>query len=434
MLQVKMMRWVFAMLVVWASLGARADLVIEITQGVRGALPMAVVPFSNKSGQALTEDVAQIVADDLQRSGDFEPLSKSSMLSLPGKGEDIYFRDWSILGQRYVLVGTITYDAASQTYKTQYELYDVQSQQRLLGKVIAGRSSQLRDMAHAIADAVYEALTGTPGVFSTKIAYVTLEQSKNKTLYKLEVADADGRRSREMFKSSMPVISPAWSPDAKKLAYVSFESGRPAVFIQDYASGVRTLVSSYTGLNSAPAWSPDGGNLAMTLSRDGNPEIYVLDMRTNNLRRLTDHWAIDTEPAFSPDGHSIVFTSDRGGGPQVYLMDVNGGSPRRLTFEGRYNARPRFSLDGKTIYYVHQHSGFNVAALNMDSGQTQILTETEMDESPSVAPNGSMIIYATQRQGKGVLAVVGINSGSKYTLPAQFGDVREPAWSPYIKR
>ncbi len=428
------LRWFISFILLCANLMAKADLVIEITKGVRGAFPIAVVPFSNKSGQALSEDIAEIVADDLQRSGDFEPLSRSSMLSLPGKGEDIYFRDWSILGQRNLLVGTINYDASTQSYKVQYELYDVQAQQRILGKVVAGRQDQLRDIAHAIADAVYEALTGIQGVFSTKIAYVTLEQSKSKTLYALEVADADGRRSKLIFKSPMPVVSPAWSPDGKRLAYVSFESGRPAIYVQDVVSGVRTLISSHSGLNSAPSWSPDGGKLVMTLSKDGNAEIYTMDMRTNSLKRLTDHWAIDTEASWSPDGESIVFTSDRGGGPQVYMMDTNGGTPRRLTFEGRYNARPRFSLDGKTIYYVHQRSGFNVAALDMESGQSRILTESEMDESPSVAPNGSMIIYATQRQGKGVLAVVGVNSGSKYTLPAQFGDVREPAWSPYIKK
>ncbi|OZG72113.1 Tol-Pal system beta propeller repeat protein TolB [Hahella sp. CCB-MM4] len=421
-------------LVLLLSLGVRADLVIEIDEGIRGALPVAVVPFSNKSGQPLSEDIAQIVGDDLQRSGDFQLLSRASMLSLPGKGEDIYFRDWSILGQRNLLVGTINYDAPSKSYKVQYELYDVQTQQRILGKVVGGRQDQMRDIGHSIADAVYEALTGIQGVFSTKIAYVTLEQSKSKTLYTLEVADADGRRSKLIFKSPMPIVSPAWSPDGKRLAYASFESGKPAIYIQDVASGVRTLISSYIGLNSAPSWSPDGGKLAMTLSRDGNAEVYVMDMRSNSLKRLTDHWAIDTEPSWSPDGQSIVFTSDRGGGPQVYMMSSNGGTPRRLTFEGRYNARPRFSLDGKTIYYVHQRSGFNVAALDMESGQSRILTETEMDESPSVAPNGSMIIYATQRQGKGVLAVVGVNSGSKYTLPAQFGDVREPAWSPYIKK
>ena len=361
------------------SLPSYADLVIEITKGVKAALPIAVVPFSNNTGRALPEDIAQIVGDDLLRSGNFEPLPRSRMLSLPSTGEDIYFRDWSILGQRSLLVGTISFDTLTQEYKVQYELYDVQSQLPLTGKVLGGSQSKLRDIAHSIADDIYEILTGDRGVFSTQIAYVTLEKKNNSTLYTLEVADSDGRRSRRMFRSKMPIISPAWSPDGKKLAYVSFESGKPAIFIQDKASGVRTQISNSTGLNSAPAWSPDGNKMAMTLSKDGNAEVYVLNLQSSNLQRLTNHWAIDTEPSWSPNGNNIVFTSDRGGGPQVYLMPAIGGKPQRLTFEGTYNARPRFSLDGKSIYYVHQRSGFNLAALDLESGQNTILTETEMD-------------------------------------------------------
>lgn len=420
------------LLISLAPMWSRADLVIEITKGVKAALPISVVPFANVTGQALGEDVASIVSEDLLRSGDFAPLPRARMLSLPSSGDQVYFRDWSILGQRNLLIGKITFDAATGLYKTQYELYDVQSQTRLVGKVLTGKKTQLRDMAHAIADTVYETLTGEPGVFSTQIAYVTLEQSGNNVQYKLEVADADGQRSKLIFRSDMPIMSPSWSPDGKKLAYVSFESGRPAIFIQDKLTGVRTLIANYSGLNSAPAWSPDGTRLAVTLSKDGNAEIYILDLGLSDLRRLTNHWAIDTEPSWSPDGKNIVFTSDRGGGPQVYMMDSTKGQARRLTFEGVYNARPRFSLDGKSIYYVHQHRGFNLASLDLETGLNTILTETDMDESPSVAPNGSMIIYATQKQGKGVLAVVGINSGSKYTLPARFGDVREPAWSPFL--
>ncbi|AZZ91200.1 Tol-Pal system protein TolB [Hahella sp. KA22] len=430
-----MKKHIFFTLVLLISGLARADLVIEIDKGSRAAIPVAVVPFANESGQPLAEDIGQIVTEDLKRSGDIEPLDRTKMLSIPSKAEEIYFRDWGLLGQRYLLVGGVQYDAPSQVYKVRYELYNVQSQQRVIGKIISGKSEQLRDLGHAIADAVYEAVTGIRGVFSTRIAYVTLEKSGSKNIYKLEVADADGRRSKLVYKSAMPIISPAWSPDGKKLAYVSFESQRPAIYVQDVASGVRTQVTSYKGLNSAPTWSPDGSKLAVTLSKDGNAELYVLDLRNNSLKRLTNHWAIDTEASWSPDGRTIAFTSDRGGGPQIYLMDASGGSPRRLTFEGRYNSRPRFSVDGKKVYYVHQRDGsFNVASLDLESGQDQILTQTEMDESPSVAPNGSMIIYATQKNGKGVLAVVGVNSGSKYTLPAQFGDVREPAWSPYISR
>jgi TolB protein len=417
------------------GLAARADLVIEITQGVRSALPIAVVPFGNQTGSNVTEDIARIIAENLQRTGDLNPLTRENMLSLPTRAEEVFFRDWSVLGQRYLVVGTVNRDPGSSVYKVRYELFDVQSQKRLLGKEVVGTEAQLRDIAHSISDIVYEMLTGIPGVFATRIAYVTLEGIGKGAQYKLEVADADGRRSRLIFRSPQPIISPAWAPSATKLAYVSFESGRPAIYIQDVESGLRTRVAAFPGINSAPGWSPDGNKLAMTLSKDGNPEIYVLDLRSSQLTRLTNHWAIDTEPTWSPDGNSIVFTSDRGGGPQVYQMKSGGGVPQRLTFEGKYNARPRYSLDGKAMYFVHQLGGnFHLAKLDLETSTTTILTETGMDESPSVAPNGSMVIYATRVQGKGILAVVGVNSGSKYSLPALSGDVREPAWSPYIKR
>ncbi len=430
--------WRRALLVVllgWLSLGARADLVIEISQGVRSALPIAIVPFGNQTGASLPEDLARIIAENLQRTGDLSPLTRENMLSLPSRAEEVFFRDWSVLGQRYLVIGSVHRDPGSSIYKVRYELFDVQSQKRLLGKEVSGTEAQLRDIAHSISDLVYETLTGIPGVFATRIAYVTLEGSGSKTQYKLEVADADGRRSRLIFRSPQPIISPAWAPTATKLAYVSFESGRPAIYIQDVESGLRTRVASYQGINSAPNWSPDGNRLAMTLSRDGNPEIYVLDLRNSQLTRLTNHWSIDTEASWSPDGQNIVFTSDRGGGPQVYRMKATGGVPQRLTFEGKYNARPRYSLDGKAVYFVHQLGGnFHLAKLDLDSSAMTILTETGMDESPSVAPNGAMVIYATRVQGKGILAVVGVSSGSKYSLPALSGDVREPAWSPYIRR
>lgn len=426
---------VIALVGIWMSARVHADLVIEITQGVRSAIPVAVVPFGNQVGTNLPEDIAQIISENLQRTGDLKPLTRENMLSLPTRGEDVFFRDWNVLGQRYLLVGSVNRDPGSTIYRVRYELFDVQSQKRLIGKEVAGTEGQLRDIAHSISDIVYEMLTGIPGVFATRIAYVTLEGTGTKVQYKLEVADADGRRSRLIFRSSQPIISPAWAPTATKLAYVSFESGRPAIYVQDVETGLRTKVASYSGINSAPNWSPDGTRLAMTLSKDGNPEIYVLDLKTTKLTRLTNHWAIDTEPSWSPDGQTIVFTSDRGGGPQIYRMSAGGGVPQRVTFEGKYNARARYSMDGKAIYFVHQlGSRFSLAKLDLENATTSILTETGMDESPSVAPNGAMVIYATQVRGKGILAVVGVNSGSKFSLPALSGDVREPAWSPYIKR
>ncbi|WP_416399304.1 Tol-Pal system beta propeller repeat protein TolB [Allohahella sp. A8] len=415
------------------SAAARADLVIEITQGVKGAVPIAVVPFANETNGNLPQDPSEIITEDLRRSGDFAPLGKQNFLSLPSKGEDIFFRDWSLLGQRYLVVGALSKGDEADTLKLRYELHDVTSRKRILGRVVTGKESALRDMAHSAADAIYEALTGTKGVFSTKIAYVVLEGSNKKPIYSLEVADADGQRSKVVYKSPSPVLSPAWSPDGKKLAYVSYETGRPAIFIQDINSGVRTKTAAYQGINSAPAWSPDGRQLAMTLSKDGNPEIYTLDLGSGDLKRITNNWGIDTEANWSPDGKSLVFTSDRGGSPQIYKTDISGGGETRLTFDGRYNARPRYSMDGKSLFFVHQREGvFNVARMDLETRELDVLSGTRMDESPSVAPNGNMVIYATKDNDRGMLAVVGVTTGARYVLPSREGDVREPAWSPFL--
>ncbi|WP_369601655.1 Tol-Pal system beta propeller repeat protein TolB [Hahella sp. SMD15-11] len=426
---------IFGLLMLVQTMMARADLVIEITQGVDSALPIAIVPFRVLSEQSPTEDLAGIISDDLLRTGEFAPLPTERMLSLPAVGKDIYFREWRLLGQRYIVVGQVRVSPADQQVELTYELYDVSSQQRVLGERIAAPLNQQRRLAHRVADAVYEALTGVRGVFSTRIAYVLLRNTSKGVRYVLEVADADGRNARVIAESAQPIISPSWSPDGRQIAYVSFERRRrPAIFIQDVRTGARRQIQQFEGLNSAPAWSPDGRKLALTLSKDGNAEIYILDLTTNRLRRLTNHWAIDTEPSWSPDGRSLVFTSDRGGGPQIYQISAEGGAPVRLTFEGRYNARPRFSDDGLKVYYVHQRDGaFHVAALDLGTRETTVLSDTGMDESPSVAPNGKMVIYATQRKGKGVLAVVSVVTGSRYLLPSQDGDVREPAWSPWLK-
>lgn len=412
-----------------------AELTIIVTQGADSAIPIAIVPFANKGTNAIPEDIQKIVADDLQRSGEFEPLATNRMLSLPSRAQEIYYRDWSLLKQNYVLIGQVEHSNYSKSYKITYELYDVNQQQRVVGEVVSGGENSLRDLAHHISDAIYEAVTGIRGAFSTKIAYITLQSGlKGESEYRLQVADADGRRSFTLLKTSEPIISPAWSPDGKKLAYVSFESGRPAIYTHVIATGKRELVSAYKGINGAPAWSPDGKSLALTLSKEGNAEIYRLDLAKKELTRYTRHYAIDTEASWSPDGRQVVFTSDRSGSPQVYRMNITDLQPERLTFDGRYNARPRFSEDGKSIFYVHQANGsFNIATMSLENGNQQTLTETPLDESPSLAPNDRMLIYATQRGRKGVLAVVSVDGRAKYFLPSEFGDVREPAWSPFLK-
>ncbi len=414
---------------------AQAELVIEITQGSREAIPIAVVPFANRTGAALPEDVGRIVADDLERTGQFTPLDQGKMLSLPSSANEVFVRDWRLLGQRYLLIGSLEAAGAGQ-FKVRYELYDVNSSQRILGEVVTGSQNSLRDLAHHVSDAVYEELTGLKGVFSTKIAYVTLQNlGKGAARYQLEIADADGRRSNVILKSDQPIMSPSWSPDGRRLAYVSFEGKRPAIYIQEvFGTGRRSKLTGFPGLNSAPSWSPDGRRIAMTLSKDGNAEIYVMDVQSKSLQRITNHWAIDTEPAWSPDGSSLVFTSDRGGGPQIYKVDMaNPGNETRLTFEGKYNSRPRFSPDGKTLYFVHQRAGdFRLASLDLQSRQMDILSDTGLDESPSVAPNGSMLIYGTKKGNQGVLAVVAVETGAKYLLPSRAGEVREPSWSPFL--
>lgn len=413
------------------AMPVRAELLIRITEGVDSAIPLAVVPFTKTGNFPAGDDVSQIIRDDLSMSGEFKSLSPERMLSLPSRGDDVYYRDWKLLGQRYLLVGELKQEG--NRISARYELFDVSREQRLLGETASSSLSDVRGLAHHISDKIYEAITGEPGAFSTRLAYVTLETGGSKRIYKLQISDVDGKRAHVRLESDQPILSPAWSPDGKSLAYVSFEGGRPAVYVHELSSGKRTKVASFPGLNSAPDWSPDGRSLLLTLSKDGNAEIYKMDMASKSLKRLTNHWSIDTEANWDAQGRGFVFISDRSGGPQVYYTKTEGADPKRLTFGSRYNARPRFSPDGKYLYYVHQREGaFHIARMNIETGDETILTRTDLDESPSVSPNGRMLIYATQQKGKSVLTVISADGGANYTLPAAIGDVREPAWSPFL--
>ncbi len=416
------------------SVFARAELMIEITQGMDNPTPIAIVPFAGARG--LPENVSKIVSDDLLRSGFFRPVPPSDMLSLPQREQDIFYRDWRVLGTEFLVIGNIQRGRSTANpdqFVLEFALYDVFGQRRVLRQVLTGGEKELRDMAHAISDAVYEAITGIRGAFSTKILYIEDMNKPGSARYRLVVADADGARPKVIFTSSEPLLSPSWSSDMKQVAYVSFETSRPAIFRHNLVTGVREQLTDFQGLNGAPAWSPDNSKLALVLSKDGDPEIYTLEIATRKLTRITRHFAIDTEPNWTADGKGLIFTSNRGGNPQIYQIGLESGRIERLTFEGDYNARPRVSPDGKSLVMVHRYKGvFHIAWQDIASGDMRILTETWLDESPSIAPNGAMLLYATQYKGKGVLAAVSMDAGVKFKLPSKQGDVREPAWSPFI--
>jgi TolB protein len=315
-------------------------------------------------------------------------------------------------------------------YEVRFRLFDVVKQAQLGGVAYTLTPAQVRATAHRIADYVYEKLTGEKGVFSTRIAYVV----KRGTRFELQIADADGAGEETALASFEPIISPAWSPDGKRLAYVSFENKKPVVYVHSLLDGKRHVAANFKGSNSAPAWSPDGSKLAVALSRDGGSQLFLINADGSGLQRLSNSSGIDTEPVFSPDGSSIYFTSDRGGSPQIYRMPARGGEPQRVTFEGSYNVSPRISRDGKNLAYITRNGGkFQVALLDLASRQVLTLTDSDKDESPSFAPNGRMILLATVIGGRGVLSAVSSDGRVKQRLSVAAGDVREPAWGPFIQ-
>lgn len=419
------------------AMPAAAILTIEITQGVDSGLPIAIVPFGVNGRTPPPQDVASIVQADLARSGRFLPLDPKTFVSQPSRESQVIYKEWRIVKAEALVIGTIQPVGQGQ-WQVEFRLYDVFKEKQLAGYVYTVPGDRLRAAAHQISDIIYEKLTGEPGVFSTRIAYVTRERVGRGYGYKLQIADADGYDPVTVLPSrgvlNEPIMSPAWSPDGTRLAYVSFEKRRPVLYIQNVIHGGRALVAEFNGINSAPAWSPDGTRLALTLSRDGNPEIYVLRLSDNSLTRLTHDPAIDTEPSWSPDGQSIVFTSDRSGKPQIYRMRADGSGVERLTFEGEYNARASYSPDGKMLTLVSGAAGrYHAALYQISAAVLQVLTDTPLDESPSFAPNGRMILYATERNGRGVLATVSSDGRVRQVLKLQEGDVREPAWSPFSR-
>jgi TolB protein len=410
---------------------ANAQLVIEITRGQENAVPIAVVPFGWESANAAPFDVAEVVAADLQRSGRFAPLDRKDMIDRPTAGDQIRFQDWRYLKSDFIVVGKLTPNGADR-YTAQFELFNVLNGQRLTGQSVTATTASMRAMSHRIADIIFEQLTGVRGAFSTRIAFVSAEGTAPKQQYTLIVADADGENQQKIANSSEPIMSPAWSPDGQNLAYVSFESKASAIYVQTLKTGERSRVSARAGINGAPSWSPDGGTLALTLSRkDG--DVYTLKLSSQTLTRMTFDPGIDTEPTWSSDGRKLYFMSDRAGGPQIYEVDVEQPNrATRVTFDGTYNARPRLSPDGKQLAVVHLDNGnFRIAIFDLQTKGMQVLSPGRQDESPSFAPNGATLIYATQDRGRGVLATVSVDGRVQQKLAASTGDVREPVWSPF---
>ncbi len=407
---------------------------IDIVGGNAAALPIAVVPMPYQgSATAPQTDIADVVAADLARSGQFRTLTGSGLgAQRPTRGSEIDFGFFQQAKQSYIVVGRVL-DSADGGYRVEYELYDI-AKNRMLAFALTARANAMRDVAHQIADAIYEKITGVRGAFWTRIAYVVQTGVGKGAQYALYVADADGYNPQTVVRSDKPLMSPAWSPDGRKLAYVSFERGNSSIVLQDIATGARETVASFKGINGAPSFSPDGRRLAMALSKSGNLEIYVMDLGSRALTQVTNQFGIDTEPTWSADGSRLYFTSDRGGRPQIYQVASSGGSATRVSFQGSYNARPTVSFDGKKIA-VAQGAGntYRIALMDSSLGSARwsMLSPGSQDESPSFAPNAAMVLYAASEGGRGVLYAVSADARVRQRLVVSGGDVREPAWGPY---
>jgi TolB protein len=407
-----------------AVTAAHAQLRVEVSGVGSSQLPIAVAMFADES--IAPQQVSAIIKDDLARSGYFKLIEVGGVIS---ETSAVNFGDWKSRGAEALVVGSVQ-RLSDGRFDVRYKLLDTIKSSTLSGISLANTAGNTRLTAHRIADDIYEKLIGVRGVFSTRLAYVT----KAGNGYRLEVADADGEGVQVAFVSNEPIISPAWSPDGTKIAYVSFEAKKPVVYVQNLITRERTVIANYKGSNSAPAWAPDGSKLAISLSRDGLTQIYTVNANGSGLQRLTTTSGIDTEPQFSADGQYIYFLSDRSGGPQIYRMSAGGGDAKRITFSGSYNITPRISPDGKTLAYISRREGkFQLYSLDLASGQELRLSDTTKDESPSFSPNGRYIMYATESGRRGSLAVVSVDGKVKQKLTVQTGDIREPTWGPFMK-
>ena len=403
-----------------------SELILEITQGTEDPYRVAILKF--EGDQKVSNDIDQIIRNNLMRSGEFNLFVNEDLLSLPNNETEVIFNDFRILDIDYLVIGKIAKDGIS--ISVVYEIFDINKGKKIRTSTVYGIPNKNRQLGHYISDGIYEEITGMKGISSTKILYVT--ENKN---FNLIVADADGSNEQILLKSNDPIISPAWSPDSKKVAYVSFETGLAKVFIQDIATGERELAIENSSQVSSPSWSPDGKFLSLTMYQDGNAEIYILNLKNKNLTRLTNHYSIDTESSWSSRGSKILFTSGRSGSPQLYELDLkqSNARPKRLTFEGNYNAKGSYLPNSEGIIFVHRSdSNFQIAMQYFDENFIRPLTDAQMDESPSISPNGNVIVYAITEKGMGLLSGVTL-SGVKFKLPAKKGAVREPAWSGFLR-
>jgi len=418
---------------------AYAALDLTVTQGVSSALPIAIVPFAGQSDLQAPNNVSGVVMTDLQNSGQFKVMDTQSMQQMPHTAADVNYSYWRKAGNDNVVVGNVS--SSGNLSKVKFALLDVFKGQGQGGNQILAQqsftvgNSKLRALAHHISDIIYQQLTGIRGVFSTRIVYVLVQHGAGgQSRYILDVADADGYNPKPLLVSSQPIMSPAWSHDGTRIAYVSFEKVQPKIFIQNVITGARFAVSSFPGINGAPAWSPDNNKLAVVLSKNGSPKIYIMDLNSKNLQQATFGTSIDTEPSWSPDGKSLIFTSDRGGGPQLYQLTLGSGKVQRLTFTGDYNARGSFSADGQSIVMIHRtdDNNYNIAVQDLQSGTLQVITHDGWDTSPSFAPNGRFVLYESDAGHRGVLGIASTDGRITRRLSTQEGSVQDPAWSPFL--